>query len=120
LHAQVAAGLLPAPPVVVDLDVADRQVLPFGGGARVISVPGHTDGSIALHLSEHGVLFTGDVVAEYQGAVIPGVFNLDGDRVVSAFHSLAQLDVDVACFGHGTPLLGSAGTKMRQAADAPD
>ena len=116
LHAQVAAGLLPAPPVEVDVDVADGQVLPFGGGARVISVPGHTDGSIALHLPEHGLLFTGDVVAEYEGAVIPGVFNLDGERVVSAFQSLAQLDVDVVCFGHGEPVLGSAGAELRRAA----
>lgn len=116
LHTQVAADLAPAPPVPVDHDVRDGDVLPFGGGARVVAVPGHTDGSIALHLSAEGVLFTGDVVAEYQGAVIPGVFNLDGARVVGAFRDLAQLDVDVACFGHGRPLLGGAGPTLRAAA----
>jgi len=77
LHAQVAAGLPPAPPVRVDREVRDGDVLDFGGGAYVISTPGHTDGSIALHLPEHGVLITGDIAAEYEGEVILGVFNLD-------------------------------------------
>ncbi|MGI8878949.1 MAG: MBL fold metallo-hydrolase [Jatrophihabitans sp.] len=54
LHAPVAAGLAPAPPVRVDREVRDGDVLDFGGGAQVISTPGHTDGSIALHLPEHG------------------------------------------------------------------
>ncbi|GAA0629206.1 MBL fold metallo-hydrolase [Sporichthya brevicatena] len=116
LHAQVAADLAAAPPVPVDLDVHDGDVLPFGGGARVLAVPGHTDGSIALHLPGQGVLFTGDVIAEHQGAVIPGVFNLDGERVLDAFRALAQLDVDVACFGHGRPVLGGAGSTLRLAA----
>ena len=77
LHARVAAGLPPAPPARVDREVRDGDVLDFGGGARVISTPGHTDGSIALHLPEHGVLITGDIAAEYEGEVILGVFNLD-------------------------------------------
>lgn len=67
-----AAGLPPAPPVRVDREVRDGDVLDFAGGAHVISTPGHTDGSIALHLPEHGVLLTGDIAAEYEGEVILG------------------------------------------------
>jgi glyoxylase-like metal-dependent hydrolase (beta-lactamase superfamily II) len=85
LHASVASGLPPAPAVGVDREVRDGDVLDFAGGAHVISTPGHTDGSIALHLAEHRVLITGDVAAEHEGQVMPGVFNL-------------------ACFGHGSPL----------------
>jgi hypothetical protein len=44
LHAQVAAGLQSAPPVRIDLEVRDGDVLDFGGGAQVVSAPGHTDG----------------------------------------------------------------------------
>ena len=63
LHARVSAGLPPAPPVRVDREVRDGDVLDFGGGAHVVSVPGHTEGSIAIYLPTHGVLFTGDIAA---------------------------------------------------------
>jgi len=116
LHARVAAGLLPAPPTRVDQEVRDGDVLDFGGGAHVISTPGHTDGSIALHLPEHKILITGDITAEYQGEVILGVFNLDRTEAVASFHRLADLDVETACFGHGEPLIENASARLRQAA----
>lgn len=116
LHAQVAAGLPPAPPVRVDREVRDGDVLDFGGGAYVISTPGHTDGSIALHLPEHGVLITGDIAAEYEGEVILGVFNLDRAQATASFVRLADLDADVACFGHGEPVIGNAQARLQHAA----
>jgi glyoxylase-like metal-dependent hydrolase (beta-lactamase superfamily II) len=60
-------------------ELSDGDVLDFGDGARVVHVPGHTPGSIALHLPERGVLFTGDAVAAspLDGKAMPGVFNVD-------------------------------------------
>ena len=52
-----------APPVHVDRELHDGDVLDFGGGARVLEIPGHTEGSIAIYLPDHGVLFTGDTIA---------------------------------------------------------
>jgi hypothetical protein len=49
---------------------------------------------------------------------MPGVFNLDGGLVGEAVSRLADLDVDIACFGHGRPVLGSAGDLLRAAAAA--
>ncbi|MDQ0989242.1 glyoxylase-like metal-dependent hydrolase (beta-lactamase superfamily II) [Streptomyces sp. V3I7] len=62
LHAEAVRLLPPGEPLrprqVTDLSHGDT--LPFGAGdARVVHVPGHTQGSIALHLPAHGVLFTG-------------------------------------------------------------
>ncbi|MER6629377.1 MBL fold metallo-hydrolase [Streptomyces sp. NPDC000987] len=121
LH-EKAAGLLPdgdfaRPERLTEL--SDGDVLDFGGGARVVHVPGHTDGSIALHLPRYGVLFTGDTVAAspVDGSVIPGVFNLDRPRLLDSFRRLAALDPDVACFGHGDPVNGGASTVLRRAAD---
>ncbi|MFF0156740.1 MBL fold metallo-hydrolase [Streptomyces sp. NPDC005263] len=110
-------GDFPRPSKVTEL--AGGEALDFGGGARVIHVPGHTDGSIALHLPEHGVLFTGDTIAAspVDGGVIPGVFNLDRSQVLAACHRLAALDTDVACFGHGAPVIGRAGAALREMAD---
>jgi glyoxylase-like metal-dependent hydrolase (beta-lactamase superfamily II) len=118
LHAQVAAGLPPAPPVRVDDEVRDGDVLDFGGGGQVIATPGHTDGSIALYLPDHGVLVTGDIAAEYNGQVMLGVFNLDRAVAAESFRRLAELDVDVACFGHGEPVVGGASARLREAAAA--
>lgn len=114
LHAQVAAGLSPAPPVRVDHEVREGDVLDIGGGAQVISTPGHTDGSLALYLPVHGVLFTGDIAAEHGGRVMLGVFNLDRTVTADSFRRLAELDVDVACFGHGEPLVDGATARLRE------
>jgi glyoxylase-like metal-dependent hydrolase (beta-lactamase superfamily II) len=117
LHARVSAGLPAAAPCRVDLEVHDGDVLDFGGGAVVVGTPGHTDGSIALHLPEHGVLFTGDTAAEYEGDVVLGVFNLDRHAAAASFRLLAELDADVACFGHGDPVVGGARARLRAAAE---
>ncbi|AQS70994.1 MBL fold metallo-hydrolase [Streptomyces pactum] len=99
-------------------EVSDGDVLDFGGGARVVHAPGHTDGSIGLHLARHGVLFTGDAVAAspVDGSVMLGVFNVDRDRAVGSFGRLAGLDTEVACFGHGDPVTGGAGDVLRASA----
>jgi glyoxylase-like metal-dependent hydrolase (beta-lactamase superfamily II) len=120
MHAQATAGLPPAPPVTIDREVLDGSVLDFGGGAHVLAVPGHTDGSIALHLPEHGVLLTGDAVAEHLGRVVLGVFNVDTKRAARSMQRLAGLDIEVAAFGHGEPALHSAGERLRQAVEALD
>ena len=69
---------------------------------------GHTPGSIALHLPEHGVLFTGDAVAAspFDGKVMLGVFNVDRAQTVDSFATLAALGANIACFGHGGPTMG--------------
>lgn len=110
-------SLPPAPPCRVDREVEDGDVLEFGGGAVVVAVPGHTDGSIALHLSESGVLFTGDAVANV-GRTMLGVFNTDRSRAVESLHRLAELEADTAVFGHGDPVVHGAATALRGAAAA--
>ncbi|OLZ73321.1 MBL fold metallo-hydrolase [Streptomyces sp. IMTB 2501] len=120
VHAAAARHLpagTPVPPAAVTT-VSDGDVLDFGGGARVVHVPGHTDGSIALFLPAQSVLFTGDTVAAspVDGTVIPGVFNLDGAQLRASLDRLAELDADVACFGHGDAVVGGAAAALRKAA----
>jgi glyoxylase-like metal-dependent hydrolase (beta-lactamase superfamily II) len=113
---RVSAGLPDtAPPVPVDQELTDGDVLDFGGGAEVLAIPGHTEGSIAIHLPQHGVLFTGDTVANVS-AVMLGVFNQDRARTVASFKRLAGLDTETACFGHGEPIASGAGDRMREVA----
>ncbi|PRX99824.1 MBL fold metallo-hydrolase [Allonocardiopsis opalescens] len=106
----------PSPPARVDHEVDDGDVLDFGGGAQVVAVPGHTDGSIALYLPEPRVLFTGDTAANPGGQTMLGVFNLDRERTAASFLRLAGLDAEIACFGHGDPILSGASAALRAAA----
>jgi glyoxylase-like metal-dependent hydrolase (beta-lactamase superfamily II) len=115
LHHQFTSAVPPAPPVVVDREVSDGDLLDFGGGARVIAVPGHTGGSIALHLPAHGVLLTGDAVIQWAGRIVAGVFNSDDDAARASFARLAEIDIEVAALGHGNPLLHNAQARLRQA-----
>jgi glyoxylase-like metal-dependent hydrolase (beta-lactamase superfamily II) len=99
----------------VDRERVDGDVLDFGGGAEVLAIPGHTEGSLAIHLPRQGVLFTGDTIANV-GTVMLGAFNQVRAQTVASFRRLAALDVETACFGHGEPIASGAGTKLREAA----
>lgn len=107
---------LGAAPTSVEQEVGDGDVLAFGGGAHVLAIPGHTAGSIAVYLPQHGVLFTGDTVAEYQGDVILGVFNTDREELVRSADRLAGLDAETICFGHGEPVRDRGGARLRELA----
>ena len=115
LHAKVAHGLAPAPPARVDVELDDGDTL--DGGITVIAVPGHTEGSIALHIPAERVLLTGDVIAEHEGALMVGPFNVDRARAAASARRLARFatdnGVEIACFGHGDPIVGGAGERMR-------
>ncbi|KPI02269.1 beta-lactamase domain protein [Actinobacteria bacterium OV450] len=108
----------PAPPTRVDREVEDGEVLPFGDGAVVVHAPGHTAGSIGIHLPRHDVLFTGDCIAGV-GRVMQGVFNVDGAQARASFQRLAALAPSVACFGHGDPLTQDAAAALLAAAAEP-
>ncbi|MEU7167277.1 MBL fold metallo-hydrolase [Streptomyces morookaense] len=104
-----------APPCPVDVELVDGDTLDWGEEVRVVHVPGHTPGSIALHLPSSGVLFTGDTIANVQ-QLMPGVFNVDHEQVLASFRRQAELDVETACFGHGDPIVGGAGAALREVA----
>jgi glyoxylase-like metal-dependent hydrolase (beta-lactamase superfamily II) len=108
LLARVSAGLPAAPPCPVDREVVDGDVLAFAGGAHVVHGPGHTPGSIALHLPGPRVLFTGDTVAESAGTVLVGPFNQDRGQALESFRRVVAFDVDLALVGHGEPIGATA------------
>jgi glyoxylase-like metal-dependent hydrolase (beta-lactamase superfamily II) len=119
LHAVVAGDLPDAPPARVDRELTEEVLDELG--LEVLGTPGHTDGSIALFARDEGVLFTGDIAAEHEGAVILGPFNVDRDRAAASFRRLGERagEADTICFGHGAPLDGAAARALRDAARAP-
>lgn len=105
------------PPCRVDRAVRDGDVLDFAGGARIVGAPGHTPGSIALHLPDADAVLTGDAVAEFHGTVILGAFNVDREEAKRSLARIADTGASVAGFGHGEAVLDGAHALIR---DAPD
>ncbi len=117
----VNRGLQPTAPVAIDRVVADGDEVDIGGGARVLHTPGHTPGSVALYLPQRRILFSGDAAANAMGLGPPsgpfGMFNADREQARESFLKLAELDFDVACFGHGKPLDREASLAFKRAAE---
>lgn len=116
LFERYGIGALPAP-ATVDRRLTDGDALDVGGGAVVVGAPGHTPGSIGLHLTGPNVLFCGDTVARGpDGAVMLGVFNVDRAAAAASFRRFAALRPAIACFGHGDPLTDDTAAVLATAA----
>lgn len=106
-----------AQPCRVDTEVVDGDTLAFAGGAHVLHVPGHTPGSIALHIPDLDLVLTGDSVAEFNGQVVLGVFNVDRHETALSAHKIASTGASAAGFGHGEPVLSNAGARIKGLVD---
>ncbi|MGA8113403.1 MAG: MBL fold metallo-hydrolase [Actinocatenispora sp.] len=111
-----AAGVPAAPATRVDRELSDGDDLGFGDGARVVHTPGHTAGSIAIHLPRHGVLFAGDTVATIQRVGL-GVFHVDRAGAMASMRGLAELAPHVLCVGHGDPVTEDTAAVLREATE---
>jgi glyoxylase-like metal-dependent hydrolase (beta-lactamase superfamily II) len=112
LYEQVVPSGPPAPPAHVDVLLDDGAVLEWDQPAVVVSTPGHTPGSVSLLFSRARTLIAGDAIASHDGEPMLGVFNCDPDQARESFRALAEMDVEVACFGHGEPLLHNAQERL--------
>ena len=117
LFDDVAGDIPPAPPAEVHRELADGDTIEIGEAARVIHVPGHTPGSIAIHLPSRGLLFTGDAAASLGTRLIVGVFNADPDAARRSFVKLAVVAPSAACFGHGPAMTEGAAEAFRALAE---
>lgn len=106
-----------APACRVDVEVADGDTLPIAGEARVLQTPGHTPGSIALHLPQLGAVLTGDTVAEFHGEVVLGVFNVDRAKTQQSVLAIAGTGAPIAGFGHGEAVMEDASARIGHAKD---
>ncbi|MDA2890635.1 MBL fold metallo-hydrolase [Mycolicibacterium sp. BiH015] len=75
------------------------------GCAIVLDTPGHTAGSIAIHLIGIDAVLTGDVVInDPDGGLRPGPFNVDNGRAAAQFDRIRTLGAATIAVGHGTPV----------------
>ncbi|GAA3172355.1 MULTISPECIES: MBL fold metallo-hydrolase [Streptomyces] len=121
IDAGLPGGALPeGEPVAVDVALGEGDTLDgWGEPVRVLEVPGHTPGSIALHLPRSRVLFPGDLIGAVGGRVVLGPFNVERARAEASFRRLAALDdVETVCVPHGDPLV--EGARAALAAATPE
>lgn len=82
-------------------------------GLEVIETPGHTPGSISVLDTGIGLLVAGDALnGNAEGTGISGAnerFTSDMAVAGESIRKLADLEFDIAAFGHGNPVVGGAG-----------
>jgi glyoxylase-like metal-dependent hydrolase (beta-lactamase superfamily II) len=88
----------------------------FIGGLKVISCPGHTEGSISLYNAE-SVLFSGDAIITDKHSNIKGFNNIatsDTLEAVKTINKIKHLKFEVLLPGHGSPVLKNASDKLKE------
>ena len=97
LRSRPAGGLQP---------VDDGQVLDVPGTPRIIHVPGHTPGSVAVHVPAVDALFMGDTMTTR--SVLTGVtgpkpapFTLEPQQAVASLDRISEVDATWVLPGHG-------------------
>ena len=100
-------------PMKVDHLVEDGDTIPLAGGMKVIHVPGHCAGQIALLWQGHGTLFAADSCANLMGLGSPLGYEDEAEGRRSQA-KLARLEFHIACFGHGKAMVGNASERFRK------
>jgi glyoxylase-like metal-dependent hydrolase (beta-lactamase superfamily II) len=117
-------GGLRIPPVADLVAMSDEHTLDVPGAPRVIHLPGHTPGSVALHMPGLDALFVGDAMTTRN--VLTGErgprlapFTLAPSEALGSLAKLDSVDAKWVLPGHGDPWTGgvpSALSEIRAAA----
>lgn len=89
--------------VPVDLPLEDGDLIPFGTEVRVVHLPGHTAGSIALYLPSKRAIIVGDALQyKFSRKLSPPSHRVtqDSKEALRSLEKLLDLDFDVICFSH--------------------
>ena len=103
--------------------VKDGEVLDVPGAPRIVHVPGHTPGSIAVHVPAVDALFLGDTMTTRN--VLTGVagpkpapFTLDPEQAIASLDRIDAVDATWVLPGHGPAWDGGVTEAVRQIREA--
>jgi glyoxylase-like metal-dependent hydrolase (beta-lactamase superfamily II) len=101
----------------------DGQVLDVPGTPRIIHVPGHTPGSIAVHVPAVDALFIGDTMTTRN--VLTGVtgpkpapFTLEPEQALASLGRISEVDATWVLPGHGPAWDGGVAEAVRLTREA--
>jgi glyoxylase-like metal-dependent hydrolase (beta-lactamase superfamily II) len=122
----ITHGMLRNPPPILEVSTfAHGETIDVPGRPRAIHVPGHSDGSAALHVTTRDAIFIGDAIVTLDvvaGDTGPRLSPFNADRR-RAYESLARLEgvsARLVLPGHGQPYAGGLAEAVRLArAGAP-
>lgn len=101
-------------PIRVDRTISEGDLV---HGMRVVSVPGHTPGQIALVHERDRVVLCADALFHVEGRIgfdpVPGI-TADRERAVASMSRLAELGIDDLAPSHGPAILGDAPVRIRR------
>lgn len=110
----------PMTPARIDLELKGGDMLDdILPGLQVIELHGHSPGQVGYWWPEKRLLFGGDVLMHLPWGMtlpIPGV-TPDMAEAKRSIRKVAEMDVDILCFGHGAPLAGNAAAVVRAFAE---
>ncbi|WP_229073451.1 MBL fold metallo-hydrolase [Actinoplanes sp. DH11] len=100
-------------------EMTDGQVLDLPGSPRVIGLPGHSPGSVAIHVPVADAVFVGDAlttrhVLTGEHGPQPAPFTDDPAQAATSLERLAELDVTWVLPGHGAPWDGGTAAIVRR------
>ena len=98
--------------------VEDGQVLDVPGSPQIIHTPGHTPGSITVHIPAVSALFMGDTMTTRNvltGAAgpKPAPFTLQPDQAIASLDKLNGIDATWVLPGHGPAWDGGSAEAVR-------
>ncbi len=114
---QPAFGKLLGRPVPVNERLEDSDVIPFGAEVRVVHLPGHTEGSIGLHLPRKRMIIVGDALQYKLGRRLSppaGAVTQDRERAMVSLEKLLDLEFDSICFSHFPPMRNGGAAALRE------
>ena len=102
-------------PEEVDIHLEGGEVLEPLGGLEVIHTPGHTPGSISLYSPRHKLLIASDALTRKgNNPWLPHKsVSSNFPQAIESIKRMANLDINIVCFGHNKPLTGDITNKMQ-------
>lgn len=121
LHRHVLQPLYDGGPVTVSATLADGDEV---AGFRVLHLPGHAPGLIALIREGDGVALTSDAFYTVDTwwrdcpPYLPGAaWSWDVEKAAASLRRLAEFDLSVAWPGHGEPISGDVAAALAAASE---
>jgi glyoxylase-like metal-dependent hydrolase (beta-lactamase superfamily II) len=112
-------GALRIRPVSELVTFTEGATLDLPGAPRIIHLPGHTPGSVAIHVSAVDAVFVGDAmttrnVLTGERGPRPAPFTLQPQEATVSIARLEDVDVTWVLPGHGTPWDGGVPDAIRE------
>jgi glyoxylase-like metal-dependent hydrolase (beta-lactamase superfamily II) len=106
-------------PVTEVVTFTDGETLALPGAPRIIHLPGHTPGSVAVHVPAVDAVFVGDAmttgnVLTGQRGPRPAPFTLDPETAIASITKLDTVQATWMLPGHGAPWNHGVAEAVRQ------